>query len=92
MGFLAFFYFWSIYSLKSLSTVLGNGRGNLPSDQRGLKELILQKMSNSLLPRILYWEQEVRLLIFPLQESGKPEVLSVISSWNYTKDVIEFDQ
>lgn len=49
-------------------------------------------MSNSLLPRILYWEQEVRLLIFPLQESGKPEVLSVISSWNYTKDVIEFDQ
>ena len=49
-------------------------------------------MSNSLLPRILYGEQEVRVLIFPFQESGKPEVLSGISSWNYTKDVIEFDQ
>ena len=49
-------------------------------------------MSNSLLSRILYWEQEVRVLIFTFQESGKPEVLSGISSWNYTKDVIEFDQ
>lgn len=49
-------------------------------------------MSNSLLPRILYWEQEVRLLIFPLQESGSPEMLSVISSWNYTEDMSELDQ
>lgn len=49
-------------------------------------------MSNSLLPRILYGEQEVRVLIFPFQESGKPEVLPAISSWNYSKDVIEFDQ
>lgn len=49
-------------------------------------------MSNLLLPRILYWEQEVRMLIFPLQESGGPEKLPVISSWNYTKDGIEPDQ
>lgn len=46
-------------------------------------------MSNLLLPRILYWEQKVRMLIFPLQES---ERLPVISSWNYTKDGIEPDQ
>lgn len=54
--------------------------------------MLLQKISDSLLPRILLWEQEVRVLIFPRQESDGPEMLSIISFWNYTKDVIELDQ
>lgn len=47
---------------------------------RGLKELmLLQKISHSLLPRILVWEQEVSVLIFLFRESDGPKVLSVIT-------------
>lgn len=51
-------------------------------------------MSDSLLPRILYWGargEGVNISPRPQERDG-PEVFSVISFWNYTEDITELDQ